>query len=326
MSVTLAAMGRRTPRPRTHADRGESIQGTVTRVQSRHARVALDDGRQMRCALRKTLFRDQDRFTKPVAVGDRVRVTVFGPRDAVVEEVLPRRGYLARRQAETGKEQVMVANVDQVVITVALAEPSFRPRIADRILVAAERGGFEGIIALTKTDLVDDREPFEERASLWRDLGYRTLFTSTVTGEGMDELKQILFGRTTVLAGQSGVGKSSLLNAIEPGLDLRAQTVSDKWGKGRHTTTATALIPLEAGGFVVDTPGIRSWGIAGLEPSDIAIFFRDLAPFVESCKYNECTHDHEPECAVKEAVATGQIDERRYESYLRIIMGMEEDD
>lgn len=320
-------MARRTANPRSRAaERERSVTGTVTRVQSRHARVALDGGQKTRCALRKTLFREEDEFTKPVAVGDRVRVTVFGPRDAVVEEVLPRRGYLARRQTGTGKEQIMVANVDQVVITVALAEPSFRPRIADRILVAAERGGFDGIIALTKTDLIDDRGPFDEMACLWRDLGYHTLFTSTVTGEGMDEFREILVGSTTVLAGQSGVGKSSLLNVIEPGLELRAQTVSDKWGKGRHTTSATELISLEEGGFVVDTPGIRSWGIAGLEPSDIALFFRDLAPFIDSCKYNECTHDHEPECAVKDAVGAGQIDKRRYESYLRIIMGMEEED
>lgn len=320
-------MTRNEPHSRARApDRVRSVTGTVTRVQSRHARVAFDNGQQTRCALRKTLFREEDQFTKPVAVGDRVRATVFGPRDAVVEEVLPRRGYLARLQAETGKEQILVANVDQVLITVALAEPSFRPRIADRILVAAERGGFDGIIALTKTDLIDDRGPFDEMACLWRGLGYHTLFTSTVTGEGMDELREILVGSTTVLAGQSGVGKSSLLNTIEPGLALRAQTVSDKWGKGRHTTTASELISLEVGGFVVDTPGIRSWGIVGLEPSDIAIFFRDLAPFVEACKYNECTHDHEPECAVKDAVGGGQIDERRYESYLRIIMGMEEED
>jgi len=305
---------------------GRSVTGTVTRVHSRHARVALDDGEETRCALRKTLFREEDQFTKPVAVGDRVRVTSFGPRTAVVEEVLPRRGYLARLQVETGKEQIMVANVDQVLITVALAEPAFRPRIADRILVAAERGGFDGIIALTKSDLIDDRGPFDEMAALWSDMGYHTLFTSLVTGEGIGELKKLLVGSTTVLAGQSGVGKSSLLNAVEPALELRSQTVSDKWGKGRHTTSSTALIPLKEGGFVVDTPGIRSWGIAGLEPSDIAIFFRDLAPYIESCKYSECTHDHEPDCAVKDAVAAGKIDDRRYESYLRIIMGMEEED
>jgi len=288
----------------------------------------LEDGRDIRCTLRKNLFRDLGQFTKPVAVGDRVRVTVFGESDAVVEEVMARRGYLSRRQGETGKEQIMVANVDQVLITVAMVEPSFRPRIIDRILVAAERAGAGAIIALTKADLVppDARADIASIADLYQDLGYDTLFTSTVTGEAVAELRAALTDKTTVLTGQSGVGKSTLLNAVQPGLELAEGAVSDKWGKGRHTTTSASMIPLAGGGFVVDTPGIRSWGIAGLEPSDIAIFLPDLAVFVESCRYNECTHDHEPDCAVKEAVIEGTIDERRYESYLRIIGGMEEDE
>lgn len=300
----------------------------MIRLQSRHARVTVDDGRELRCTLRKNLFRDLGQFTKPIAVGDRVRITVFGEGDAVVEEVLPRKSYLSRRQADTGKEQIMVANLDQVLITVAVAEPSFRPRIIDRILVATERAGADAIIALSKSDLLDEagREDIESTADLYRDLGYTVIFTSMVTGEGIEELRGELTGKMTVLTGQSGVGKSTLLNTVMPGLDLAAKTVSDKWGKGRHTTTSTSVIPLPGGGFVADTPGIRSWGIAGLEPSDIAIFFADLAPFVESCRFNECTHEHEPHCAVKAAVAEGKIDERRYESYLRIIMGIQEDE
>ena len=305
---------------------GEEMTGDVIRLQSRHAVVDLSDGQRIRCTLRKTLFRDLGQFTKPVAVGDRVTVTVFGPRDAVVESVMPRHGWLARRQAETGLEQIIVANVDQVLITVALEEPAFRPRIIDRILVASERGGFGAVIAFTKTDLVQDRGFYEDYATLYRELGYPTLFISAVSGEGIDELGEVLRGKTTVLTGQSGVGKSSILNVLQPGLELRAQTVSPKWGKGKHTTSSTSFIPLEIGGYVADTPGVRSWGIAGLEPSDVAIFFKDLSPFVDDCKYNECTHDHEPECAVKDAVAEGHIDPRRYESYLRIIFGMEDEE
>ena len=296
------------------------------RVQSRHARVVLDgEGGEIRCSLRKTLFSDHSEFTRPVAVGDRVRVTVFGPRDAVVEEVLPRRCYLSRLQPETGREQIMVANAHQVVITVSVEAPAFRPRVVDRILVSAERGGLEAVIVMSKSDLVDDRTPYEDVAGVWRSLGYVVVFTSTETGEGVDEVRSLMADRMSVLAGQSGVGKSSLLNAIEPGLGLRARTISQKWGKGRHTTSAACLLPLASGGFVVDTPGIRSWGIVGLETADIALFFPDLSPYIETCRYNECTHDHEPDCAVKAAVDQGRVDQRRYESYLRIIAGMEED-
>jgi ribosome biogenesis GTPase len=305
--------------------RGPEGKGTVIRLQSRHALVRMDSGSVHRCTLRKALFHDESRFTRPVAVGDRVRVTVFGPRDAVVEEVLPRRRYLARLQQETGREQILVANVDQVLITVSLREPEFRPRIIDRILIAAERGGFDALIALNKVDLVEDRTPFEERASLYRDLGYSALFVSAQTGEGILELADALTDKTTVLTGQSGVGKSTLLNAIQPGLGLKAREVSAKWGKGRHTTSATSLLPLDRGGFVVDTPGIRSWAIAGLEATDIAIFFRDFEPFIESCHFSACTHDHEPGCAVLAAVEEGRIHPDRYDSYLRIIGGMDDE-
>ena len=302
---------------------GPTLEALVVRIAARHALVRLE-GEDVRCTLRKGLFQDPDKFTNPLAVGDRVRVQRFGDGSAVVEEVLPRDAYLARRKGATGKEQIMVANVDQVLITVSLAEPAFRPRIIDRILVAAGRGGFDAAIALTKRDLVEDCEALREAIALYEGLGYRVVPVSSVTGEGVEQVRELLKDRISVLAGQSGVGKSSLLNAVQPNLALDAAAISGKWGKGRHTTTSVHLIPLDMGGWVADTPGVRSFGIAGLEPTDIALFFREFEPLIESCRFSSCRHDHEPECAIKSAVEDGTITEERYLSYLRIIEGMDE--
>jgi len=306
--------------------KGRAATGIAVRLLARHVLVDIDGEDRVRCTLRKSLFRSHEGFTLPIAVGDRVAVTVFGPRDAVVEDVLPRTAWLARRQQESGLEQVLVANLDQVLIVVSLAEPAFRPRLIDRILVAAGRGGFRALIVFNKVDLLVDRGPFEEFITLYEGLGYPTWCTSAVTGEGIPRLAEALCGQTTVLTGQSGVGKSTLLNAVQPGLDLRAAAVSEKWGKGRHTTTSTTLIPLQMGGYVADTPGVRSFGIAGLEPSDVGIFFPDFAPYIDDCRFRECTHDHEPQCAVMAALEARRIHPHRYESYLRILSGMDDDE
>lgn len=300
----------------------------MIRLNARQAVVQVEGAEKpLKAAFRKSLWHGLTGFTKPVVVGDRVVLTRFGPKEAVVEEVLPRRGYLSRRAIDSQLEQVICANVEQVLVVASIMEPIVNPRLIDRILVAAERGGFQPIVAFTKVDLLPDGErgPFEELREVYADLGYRALFVGNPTGEGIDELRDALKDRTTVLAGPSGAGKSSTLNALQPGLGLEVKTVSEKWGKGRHTTTAVSLFPLAFGGYVVDTPGVRSFGIAGLEPSDVAIFMPDLAAFVPACHHSDCTHVHEPRCAVKDAVEEGRIHPERYDSYLRIIAGVEED-
>lgn len=304
---------------------GTLSEGRVLRVSARHALVHGSAG-TVRCTLRKGLFYREAGYRSPLAAGDRVKLRTFERGDGVVEEILPRRGHLSRLHGPTGREQVMVANVDQVLVTMSLAEPPPRPRLIDRILVAAGRGRFDAALVFTKADLVEDPGASGEVAQIYRDLGYAVVVASAVTGQGIDEVRSLLRGRVTVLAGQSGVGKSTLLNAIQPGLGIKVAEISRKRGKGRHTTTAATLHPLDGGGWVADTPGVRSFAIAGLAPPDVAIFFRDFEPFIDGCRFPSCTHDHEPDCAVKAAVEERRVHPSRYESYLRILHGMEEDE
>ena len=312
-------------RERARPDRTEGVEGLVVRLHARRAEVRFPDGKTRSCTLRGGLFRETGDFTRPVAVGDRVHVAAQRRGAPVIESVLPRRTVLSRTNPTTGRHQLIAANVDQVIITVALAEPEFRPRFVDRLLVAAEREDLEPVIAFTKCDLIRDREPFEAIAAIYRDLDYRVVFLSAVTGEGVATLRAILHDRISVFAGHSGVGKSTLLNVLQPELDLATAAISDKWGKGRHTTTVVSLLPLEGAGYVVDTPGVRSFQLGGLEAWKVAQCFREMAPLAADCRFPACTHDHEPECAVKLAARDGRVDPRRYESYLRLIHGDDED-
>ena len=319
-------MGNRRPRAKEKEERGGTpLDGRVIRLSSRHAVVTASDD-AYRCTLRKGLFLEETSFRSPIAVGDRVSFLAGDDGTGVVTEILPRRGYLSRWHKATGKEQVMIANLDQVLVAVSFAEPAFRPRLVDRILVAAGRGRFDAAIVFTKVDLIPDRDRYLPIVEMYRKLGYPVLQTSSKTGEGIAELADLMANRTSVVAGQSGVGKSTLLNLIQPGLSLRVAEVSERWGKGVHTTTAVSLHALDRGGFIADTPGIRSFGIAGLEPSDVALFMPDFEPFIDGCRYPSCTHDHEPDCAVKAAALSQEIHPDRYESYLRIIHGMEEEE
>ena len=315
------------PRGRPHGDSrgrndgGPRRSGLVLAVSVRHAKVRLDDGEILRCEYSRGLFDPASSFTRPVAAGDRVEVVADRGR-TLVDRVLPRRGYLSRLRGR--KEQVIVANVDQVVIVAAAAEPRFRPRLIDRLIVAAERARFAPVIVINKIDRVEDRTPLVEKVALYRGLGYAAFVASAVTGEGVDELREVLRGKISAAAGPSGVGKSSLLNAVQPGLVIRTAPISDRWGKGVHTTTGVTLHPLVVGGYYADTPGVRAFAIAGLPAADVAVLFREFQPFIDSCRFNSCTHDHEPECAVQIAVVNGKISFERYESYLKIIRGDDE--
>jgi ribosome biogenesis GTPase / thiamine phosphate phosphatase len=310
--------GRR--RPGGDGDRDETRRsGLVLSRGRRHAHVALDgDVAPVRCDYDPSLFDPEADTAHPVAAGDRVDVAI-GRRGARVVSVDERRGYLSRRRG--GKEQVIVANVDRVLIVGSAASPRFRPRLVDRMIVAAERARFEPVIVVNKIDLADDRAPFEETRALYAGLGYRAILACATTGEGVDELRDVVKAGVTAATGPSGVGKTTLLNAVEPGLAEATAPISKRWGKGVHTTTRVTLHRLSDGGFYADTPGVRTFDVAGLKPEDVALFFREFAPFIDACRFNSCTHDHEPECAVKEAVAKGAATERRYESYLRILRG-----
>lgn len=290
--------------------------GRVLRVQGLHSAVQLDGGELRRCATRrllKTLATDQRHV---VAAGDRVWVRPEGADEGIIERVEPRHGVLSR--ASRGRQHVLVANVDQLIVVVSAAEPRLKPHLVDRYLVTAEKSGIAPIVCINKVDLVDAAE-LQPVVGVYSQLGYRVLLASAARGWGVEPLERMLRERQSVFAGQSGVGKSSLLNAIEPGLDLRVRAVSAENEKGRHTTTTAELIPLAGGGFVFDTPGIRQFQLWDVIPQEIAGFFRDLRPYVSRCRYPDCTHAHEEPCAVKDAVADGFIDARRYESYLAML-------
>lgn len=297
-------------------------QGLVIRVDSRLCRVRTDEGQDVDCRVRGLLFREQREFDKPVAAGDRVRLKMQRTEPHMISGVLPRRNALSR--PKRGGRQIIASNLDRALLTLACTGVHLNVRLLDRMLVACEREGFQALIVLNKVDLVADRSLLAPFLDLYEPLGYPVLTTSALTGEGLDELAKRLGHGISIFAGMSGVGKSALLTAIKPDLRLRSADVSESSGKGRHTTTSVSLLELAPGAWVVDTPGIREFGIHGLEPHEIGRCFVEFRPFVGRCRFRTCTHDHEVACAVKEAVEQGEIDELRYDSYLRILKGGDE--
>lgn len=294
--------------------------GRVLRVQGLVSIVRDDTGKAFQCATRrllKTLSTDQRHV---VAAGDIVWFRPEGETEGIIERVEPRHGVVSR--TSRGRQHVLVANVDQLVIVTSAAEPRIKPNLIDRLLVTAERGGIRPIICINKVDLIEPAD-LMPLVGVYAQLGYNVLLVSATKGWGIDRLRNMLNGAESVVSGQSGVGKSSLLNSVEPGLELRVQTVSTESQKGRHTTTTAELIPLSFGGYVVDTPGIRQFQLWDVIPEEVAGFFRDLRPYVSRCRFPDCTHTHEDDCAVKDAVADGWIDARRYESYAQIRSGDE---
>ena len=264
---------------------------------------------------------------EPVAIGDIVRWIESGPDAGQIVEVLPRRNQLARRSAVPmpsahAHEHIIAANVDQIVAVFAAANPRPAWNLLDRYLVSAESAGIPAMICLTKMDLVEGRPEAEEIQAVmaeYQAIGYPVILTSAVTGAGLNELDAALSDRLSVFAGKSGVGKTSLLNALEPGLGLRVQETSRSTGKGRHTTTHFEMFSLASGGAIVDTPGIREFGLWDVEQDDLALFFPEMRPFVGTCKFRlGCEHDQEPGCAIRQAVELGTISPYRYQSYLKL--------
>ncbi len=266
--------------------------------------------------------------TLKLAIGDRVDLEQdeSGPAWAIAA-ILPRRSRLARRVPGGGYgERVVAANVDQVVIVFAAANPEPHPRMLDRFLVIAEANGLAARIVINKVELVGGADAARERWRAYERAGYPVHYTSAKRNEGLDALHDALAARTSVLTGPSGVGKSSLMNAIFPGLDLRVGEISESVNKGRHTTVGGYLHPLPAtdGGYVADTPGLREVGMWALSPSELDSCFPEFRPFLDGCRFGDCTHRVEPDCAVRAAVERGEIAPERYDSYLRLRAELEQ--
>ncbi len=262
--------------------------------------------------------------------GDRVRFTAVqeavDPPQGIIEEVLPRRTKVSRqasRRSGGNVEQVLMANLDQVVAVQSLKDPAPQKGFVDRLLVAAERFGVQGVLVLNKWDLADPDEPVA-RWEYFEKLGYRVIRTSAESATGLDELGEILRNRLSLLIGASGVGKSSLLNGIQPGLRLRVGEVTGKTGLGRHTTTRTELFPLVGGGFIADSPGIRGFDPWDIDPIEVDRYFPDFRNEVENCRFRTCIHRDEPDCGVKDAVRAGRIPAWRHGAYLMILKDLEE--
>jgi ribosome biogenesis GTPase len=273
------------------------------------------EGREVTATLRgKLKHQDDDR----VVVGDVVELDLEAPDTGAITGIQERRSVLARRAAGQGatRAQPIAANVDQVLVVVAARDPEPTPRMIDRFLVIAEANQLPAFVVMNKIEL--DREAGPALAERYGAAEYPVLLTSVKAAEGLEALGERLRGRETVLAGQSGVGKSSLLNALEPGLKLRIGAISEKWRTGRHTTTAAELVPLAAGGYVVDTPGMREVGAWGIEPAELGACFPEFREFLGQCRFDNCRHLNEPSCAVRKAAEEGAFPRDRLVSYERI--------
>ena len=278
----------------------------------------LHDGETVRCHIRGRLRLKGVRSTNPVVVGDEVACEADEGGDYVIADILPRRNYVIRRASNLSKEShIIAANVDQALLMASLRSPETPTEFVDRFLVTCEAYKVPVTILLSKLDL-QDAEAVAEFRAVYEGAGYRVLEVSVREGRGVEEVRELLAGRTTLVSGNSGVGKSTLIQAIDPSLDIRTGEISESHHKGRHTTTFSTMYPLAGGGAVIDTPGIKGFGLIDIDEAELWHYFPEMMRVAPACRFYNCTHTHEPGCAVTEAVKAGEIAWPRYESYLKI--------
>lgn len=300
------------------------IPGKVLRYQSGFYTILVEPGKTIVCGIRGRLKRRTIQGDI-IAVGDDVMISLLPEGSGMIEEILPRKTELVRLDPTPRGDfrQILLANPDQIVPVFACANPVPHLRMLDRFLVIAEKQGLKAVVVINKVDLLD-LDSVKEKFAVYPSLGYRVIFTSAKQGVGVDELHECLKGKTSAFTGPSGVGKSSLLNAIQPGLGLAVRDVSNTTNKGVHTTVVREMFPLTDGGFVADLPGIRRLALWDTEPEELDGYFPELRELVKDCQFNDCTHRQEPGCAVAEAVKNGSVSSERYISYLHLRFGTEE--
>ena len=280
--------------------------------------VLTDDGQLLECKVKGNFRIKGIRSTNPVAVGDRVTV---GEGNWIVD-IEDRRNYIIRKSINLSKQShILAANVDQALLVVTVVNPQTSTTFIDRFLASAEAYRVPVILVFNKTDLLDDdlRRYQEALVHLYHTIGYTCLQISATTGSGIDDIRPLLEGKITLLSGNSGVGKSTLINRLVPDANLRTGEISDAHNTGQHTTTFSEMIPLESNGWVIDTPGIKGFGTFDMEPEELTSYFKEIFQFSKDCRFSNCTHTHEPGCAVLKALEDHYIAESRYQSYLSML-------
>jgi ribosome biogenesis GTPase / thiamine phosphate phosphatase len=300
------------------------MKGIVSRVTGSWHDIRLEDGTILPCRIVGKLRMDDIKTTNPVGVGDEVEVQYETGDEikGVITEVLPRRNYIVRQSPRRKHDlHLLASNVDQAVLVTTIVSPMLKMGFIDRFLLMTEPHNIPVIIVINKNDLFgeEEKEIYGGLKIMYEDIGYKVISCSAQTGEGVEELKGLLKDKISLVAGQSGVGKSTLVNAIQPGLGLKTEEISDYSGKGQHTTTFAEMFSLDLGGYIIDTPGIKMLSFNNLEPMDVAHNFREFFVVSSGCRFPNCLHLNEPGCAVKAAVEEGSISTLRYEHYLQIM-------
>ena len=303
------------------------MHGTVIKNTGFWYTVLTDDGREVDSKVKGNFRLKGIRSTNPVAVGDGVEICVNAEGQALITAIDDRRNYIVRRSTNLSKQShIIAANVDQAFLVVTVAHPETATTFIDRFLASAEAYSVPVVLVFNKTDLLSDEERrYQElMVRLYETVGYECRQVSAATGEGTDDLRTLLGDRVTLLSGNSGVGKSTLLNLLIPGAGARVADISDAHDTGMHTTTFSEMMPLPGGGWIIDTPGIKGFGSFDMEPEEIGSYFKEIFKFSKDCRFNNCTHTHEPGCAVRQAVEDHYIGESRYRSYLSMLQDKDE--
>jgi ribosome biogenesis GTPase len=303
-------------------------QGTVIKSTGSWYTVKTEEEKQINCRIKGKFRLEGLKLTNPVAVGDEVKIEMESDDTGSIVKILQRRNYVLRQSPrKKHARHLLASNVDQAVVIITIVEPNLKQGFIDRFLLMTEPYNIPALIVFNKSDLYgeDDIALYEYLKDIYEGIGYQCMLVSAIEGTGIAELKDALIGKSNLIAGQSGVGKSSLMNALQPSLGLKTQELSDSSGKGQHTTTFAEMFPLDFGGNIIDTPGIKTLSFSHLEPMDLAHNFREFFILSPECKFGgSCLHRNEPGCAVKDAIEEGIVSELRYMNYLIILEEIED--